>query len=275
MTLRELRPAVAIVFSLALTGCIFLVDSLPDGTSTTCQLTTPAYSSGTSACKTCITGNCQKLLDVCCGDSSCQAQLNNVDSCANQDGCSALAKAGGTEGATSDLISCIANACGTDCYGIDAGPADGSTSTCTDCRTSCVRSAADHDCTCVSPTSSTPANNVTCDDETFTSLVCCASNGWPSVANATCACETLYCDDNGGGGICTCQLGVSGSGDVSYCYPSSAPTCCISADKRTCTCDLEESCDQAGETSVDHCGTDTTQCPMGGSRPNLVSTCSE
>ncbi len=272
-----LRPAFAIVFALALTGCVFLVDSLPDDTSTTCHLTTPPFSSGDNACKTCITTNCQTPLNACCGDTTCQAQLDNVDSCASESGCAALAAAGGTEGATTDLISCIANACGSSCSGIDAGPAnDASTSSCSACKTSCVRSSTEQECSCVVPSASQPGNTVNCDDETFTNSICCASTGWPSVANGSCACETLFCDDNGGDSYCSCQLG-SGSGDVSSCYPGSsgASSCCVSADQRSCTCDPNNPCDQTGETSVDHCGTDTMPCSTSGSRPTLVSTCSQ
>jgi hypothetical protein len=87
----------------------------------------------------------------------------------------------------------------------------------------------------------------------------------------------LVCNDNGGATYCSCQLGVSSSGDVTSCYPSSsgASSCCLSADQRSCTCDPNDACDQSGETIVDHCGTDTMACPASGSRSKLVSSCSQ
>ncbi len=270
-----LRPAFVIVFSFALTGCIFLVDSLPDGTSTTCNLTTPPFTDGTNACKTCITDSCQHLLDVCCGDSTCQAQLSNVDSCANEDGCSALASAAGTEGPTSDLIACIAGNCGKDCYGIDAGPAtDSSSSSCgSSCAPTCNFNSDDSECTCSVLQNSTGVTSV-CPASKFSASVCCASPGYAVTLGSTCACENIYCEDNGD--FCSCELGVTGSGGSTSCFPSGgASQCCLSADRSSCTCDPNDACDQQGETSVDDCTTENWSCPATGARTQSVSSCAE
>lgn len=274
MKFRELRPAFAMVFSLALTGCIFLVDSLPDGTSTTCQLTTPQFSSGTTVCKTCITDNCQKTLDVCCGDSTCQAQLNNVDSCANEEGCTSLAQAGGTEGATSDLIACIASECGGECSGIDAAPAKDGSTTCTSCGPTCTVSSDATECSCaVLPTNGTSVN---CPSSKFAGAsVCCASKNYPSVASGSCACQALTCDDSGDG-VCSCQLGSFGAGNTTSCFPSgSASSCCMSADRSSCSCDPSNDCSGAGEMTVDYCSTTQWSCPADGMRTVLVNNCSD
>jgi hypothetical protein len=269
-----LRPAFAIFFSLALTGCIFLVDSLPDGTSTTCQLTTPPYSSGTNACKTCITSNCQSTLNVCCADSTCQAQLNNVDSCANQDGCSALAAAGGTEGATSDLIACIASECGSSCSGIDAAPADGSSTSCSGCKTRCASNGDGRSCSCVAATGSVSGNQVACTNGSFGRSVCCASQDYPSVSESTCVCEAVVCDDSAG--YCACQRGSPGSATVGTCTPPSGGTgtCCLSVNGALCTCDPNDPCDQVDETPVEQCSAASLGCAPTANDDQSVTSCS-
>lgn len=276
MTLRELRPAFAIFFSLGLTGCIFLVDSLPDDTSTTCNLTTPPFSDGTNACKTCITNSCQSALNSCCGDTACQAQLNNVDSCANGEGCSTLAQAGGTEGATSDLISCIENNCGTKCYGIDAGPAsDGSTSACIGaCPPVCVSTSDQSECSC-SVGSQKSGNTVTavCPSSSNSNSVCCATSEYPGVVGGSCTCQALYCEDEGDG-ICNCELGATGSSTTTSCFPSGgSSSCCLSADRGSCSCDPSNDCSGSGELAVEYCATDQWTCPNGQS--SLVTDCYE
>jgi hypothetical protein len=113
-----------------------------------------------------------------------------------------------------------------------------------------------------------------CPASKFSASVCCASPGYAVTLGSTCACENIYCEDNGD--FCSCELGVTGSGGSTSCFPSGgASQCCLSADRSSCTCDPNDACDQQGETSVDDCTTENWSCPATGARTQSVSSCAE
>lgn len=258
------RALVGLVLAASATGCVFLVEPLPDGLTSTCKFSSDA---GT-ACEACILQYCQKQLDSCCADDACKAALSSADKCATEDECADFAAAGDA-GTTGDLLGCVSGACRSACFG-DAGARDGST--CAGCMTDCALPN-DVGCGCKAASAAYPANANDCSSGDVENGLCCESSGYPTAASSTCSCVRVYCNDDGQG-TCTCAIGsqVVGSGtDVSECFPSTG-TCCLTSSTGDCICG-DVACDASGEVAVSHCGVDTITCPTDSAETLATSTC--
>lgn len=261
---KRLRALVTSMIAASATGCVFLVDSLPDGVSSTCRL-----ASDGGSCATCIVQNCQSELDACCGDDACKAVLPSADKCASTSDCADLAS-GGNAGKTGDFVRCVSQSCARACSGIDGdGSADGSS--CPSCETDCpVPNSAG--CICAAASSTYPGNTTECSANNVDNSVCCATPGYPSSAGGSCACTQVYCSETDG--ICSCSIGTSvvGATNLGECFPTQGQ-CCVSTDTGDCTCDPSAACDGPNDQLVDRCDLTTIPCPQSSGRTDKTSTC--
>lgn len=261
-----MRAFAAIVLAASVSSCILLVDSLPDGVSSTCHL---AKDSG--ACSACIETSCSSQLDACCGDDACKGTLGALDDCADGD-CASFESAA-TSGKSADLLACMRASCKGSCSDVGDGGSITGDAACPGCKTDCARGT--DNCGCSSAAGGRPANSVSCTSDTFDNSICCGTIDWPNVPGGSCACEQVNCYDDGSG-TCECYLNATmvGGTRTTSCF-SGEGSCCLRPDSGDCICSTGLSCDGTNEVQVSSCDTSTFTCPNDSTgRTTKLSACS-
>jgi hypothetical protein len=270
---RTLLVAAAFLGMAMQPACIFFVGDPGPLQSKRCGFKGDVGPSATS-CGSCIASSCQSAVDACCASSSCQGDLNYLDSCAgsgDSTACYTLMTQdvvfNDPSGAFATLGSCVQQNCASKCTGSsDAGLALDTNGP----ATGVTCSGSSQSCFCSEP-SQGPAGP-SCTASQFNNGVCCAQTGYPSnFATCTCApyacgndgvgdcyCSanpedivdmspTLSCDDGGGGvccinneGLCACSASTPSctgtSSKVSVCSPSAGAGPCGVIQTQFATC---------------------------------------
>ncbi len=259
------RTGLAVALSLAATSCVFLVDSLPDGTTSSCNLSTDA-----SVCAICIETSCKTQLDACCGDDSCRGLLIDADECAKDEYCGSLASAGAS-GKGADFVGCIQASCGASCRGIGEAGSTGDASSCTGCDTTCTTGSTGA-CACAPATSAKPGNSVVCPTYQLDNPICCETPGWPT--SGQCECVSIYCSESNG--YCQCSIGayVEGATNLSSCSANQLDDiCCFDTASGNCTCGSGFDCSNS-EVQVSECSASTMTCPTSSALSKKTTQCS-
>jgi hypothetical protein len=230
--MRALGP---LVFS-SLASCILFVS--PEEYGSTCR-----FVGEETQCGACVATKCRPDIDACCRDVTCDADMEQLESCAefHDSSCTTV------KSTARSLASCVTRECDAVC-----GHLTGSTKT--NCRE--PRLGEGSACTC---SAGGELNDFVCNTRAFPNTVCCKPEGWPA-AGLACACRPLNCTPTADG--CFCSLGDF-TPKESEC---DGVHCCVDKDKCTCRADEclpfetpVESCTAAalgcdeGQTRVDEC----------------------
>ena len=222
--LRRIALAGALAGSLA--SCVLLVS--PQSFGEHCR-----FEGETTPCGQCIRTRCEADVDGCCRESSCDATLAAVESCAAGDvaTCDAVTSLRASAVTTKAAVGrCLDERCRAECSAPSARS-----------KTRCLIPTFGRGETCSCTLSTTP-NDVTCSEGALPQAICCAPEGWPA-EGLRCTCKAPSCGATNDG--CRCILGDAPS-EGNLC---SAKICCVRND--VCACS-SAAC-LAGERSVPSC----------------------
>jgi hypothetical protein len=186
--IRTLAVAVASLGVTMQPGCIFFVGDPGPLQSKRCGFKGDTGMSATT-CGSCIASSCQSAVDACCTSSSCQGDLNYLDSCAGSaDADSTAATACYTlttqevfndpSGAFATLGSCVQQNCASKCAGSSEAGLPTTGVTCT---------SSNQGCSCVA-TSLAPPTTSDCEQALFMNGTCCGDTGYPAAPGTSCTC---------------------------------------------------------------------------------------
>ncbi len=254
------RARVALWLGL-LPGCALVLDASSD-TGDRCLF--DGYDD--ELCGICLFEGCGNLIDACCGDVACSANLGLLDDCATGSSfaCTDFFQHPDTP---PDLAACAHARCLVDCtiLFLDVGGGDasgGGGGGAAGSATSCVDEDFFCECTATEPGA---GNDVTCEASPADDSACCASADWPDVGTL-CICQERFCVEDAS--YCFCSFGATTGSTQSYCSASWL-YCCLDPVDLECTC--SDSACPAGERGVPFCDTDAIPCPEGTLAPSSCS----
>ncbi len=157
-------------------GCILLLDKSPSDLAAVCRFA----SDQTTSCGICIAYACQKEVNACCGESTCETTLGFLDACSKSgDQCTSLFTAKDSNSpAAADLAECVSSGCTSLC---EVSPATKNKAP----GVKCLDESGGCQCSVVADGS----NDTSCTRSVATNATCCAEDGYPEKAGTICFCE--------------------------------------------------------------------------------------